>query len=125
MSPDKNIAEQIAADIRGVMQPLTGRKNTEKLCAMVRVRVVKILRKYREAGVPIDDVIVLRSLPSNTVHVRVVHKLVVDDDGIPFEFRAQDCPVYDLDRYRQIKNDRGIKPGLAKTHAPEDNDGIT
>jgi hypothetical protein len=108
MKRETNMAEKLAADIKSVMQPLVARPNSKKSRAIARRACEVILRKYREAGFPIDDVIVLRSVSSDQVYVRVVKSAlpIVDGDGIPLpiEFRASLCPVYDLDRYRRIKN---------------------
>jgi hypothetical protein len=103
MKRETNMAEKLAEDIRSVMRPLVGRPSTKKSRDIARRACECILRKYRENGFPIDDVIVLRSVPSNEIYVRVVRREgPVADDGTYPVFELP-CPVYDLARYRAIK----------------------
>jgi DnaJ-class molecular chaperone len=98
MSNRADIAAQIATDIRLVMQPLVGKPNNKAARDRARRAVEKVLRKYREAGLPIDNVIALRDVKTGKFHIRVVQRQVVDDDCVPspIEFSGWAEPVVKL-----------------------------
>lgn len=103
MSHSPDIAAQIAADIRHVMQPLVGKPHTPRQRAIARKKVEHVLKKYREAGLPIDNVIALRDVSNNSIHIRVIQKAVVDVHGVPqpIEFQGWSASVIDLLAYRR------------------------
>lgn len=101
-----NIAAQIAADIRAVCEPLVGQRVTDALRLRARKSVEKVLRKYREAGVPVEDIRVLRDLSTGAIHVRVLQRMPsADENGVPIprEYCLAPCPVVSLDAFRRKK----------------------